>query len=148
MDKKQQIIFVDDEAYWSRHYVAELQKTYEVLYHRKAAGGLQSVHAHPEARLLVLDIMMPAPEDVPADQTENGLSTGIWFLEEIRKIVKERPLPVIVLTNRRLKEVEGALADASIPKGLLILKAKIEVPRFFLPHLVRETIEKHYPPKK
>jgi CheY-like chemotaxis protein len=147
MQSKQQVIFVDDESFWSTPYVQELEKLYDVLYHKNAEEGLTSVSGHPQAKLLVLDIMMPAPTEAPGGRTENGLATGIWFLEEIRKTIIERPLPVIVLTNRGLKAVEAGLADAAVPKGLLTVRAKIETPKFYLPHLVRETIDRLNPTK-
>jgi CheY-like chemotaxis protein len=148
MEKKETIIFVDDEKYWSGPYVRELEKTYEVLYRKTAVAGREAVLAHSGAKLLVLDIMMPPPSEVPESETESGLATGIWLLEEVRKVIIERPLPVIVFTNRNVPAVEQGLADVPLPKGLLVIHSKIDTPKFYLPHLVGGMIDKHRAGKK
>ena len=145
--KKPKIIFVDDEKMWSAPYVRELEKIYEVLYRKQANTGLTAVTSNEDARLLILDIMMPSPSEELDGETENGLATGIWLLEQIRPVIIGRPLPVLILTNRILNTIARSIADVSIPKNLLEIRFKMDTPKFYIPHLVGEMLQKNSPQK-
>lgn len=139
---KPPILFIDDESFFSRPYILELKERFEVINYKSAQSGLQGVTAHPNARLLILDIMMPSPAGVAATATNQGLETGIWLLDRIRSEVISRPLPVFVLTNAGHAKVKRALADVSIPARLIEIHAKIETPKFVLPSLVQALLDK------
>jgi CheY-like chemotaxis protein len=139
---KKKIIFIDDDRAWSRPFVDELEKAYTVLYRRTAVAGRDAVSEHVDTEVLILDIMMPPPSEDLESETERGLATGIWLLEQVRKTILERPLPVIVLTNRIFADVERRLADAGIPTDLLEVRSKMDTPRFYIPHLVGEMIDR------
>lgn len=139
---KKTIIFVDDEVMWSKPFVVELEKSFLVEYRKTVIAGREAVFAHEDAKLLILDVMMPPPTDGLDAETEGGLATGIWLLEQIRKIIILRPLPVLVLTNRIITDVERRLADANIPKHLLEARSKMNTPKFFIPHLVAQLIDR------
>jgi len=119
----------------------------QIIYRKQAQSGLNAVKETPDAKVLILDIMMPAPNEELDSETDNGLVTGIWFLEQIRPLILERPLPVIVLTNRILDTIAQRIAKVSIPKRLLEIKCKIETPKFYIPHLVGEMIQNNKPKK-
>ena len=50
-----------------------------------------------KAELLILDIMMPCGQAFNAEETEQGLKTGVLFYERVRKTNDQ--LPIVILTN-------------------------------------------------
>src|SRR6185437_9682819 len=97
---KRKILFFDDEGYVLKPYLRELEKDFDVHFFEDITNGEKILANHPDIKLLILDVMMPTPEGVASSATNDGHSTGTWFLKQIRGIVVNRPLPVIVLTNK------------------------------------------------
>jgi len=89
--------------------------------------------------------MMPTPQGVAASATDNGQSTGIWFLKQIRSLVISRPLPVIVLTNRGKSVVSAEIQRLSIDPKLVVLRTKSEAGPQKLRQLAIELIDVWHP---
>lgn len=139
---KDLILFIDDQGSYSRLYIEELKQGFEVHWYWDAREAVDGILAEDEASLIVLDIRMPTPPGVSADETEDGQMTGIWILEQVRKTLIERNLPVLILTNRAVSVVAPAVADASIPQGLYEIHPKYNTPCFKLPDLARTQIRR------
>ncbi len=98
---KKTIIFIDDEAYNCKYYLAELRTVFEVLFCEKVMDGLVAIKRTPNADLVIMDIMMPPPPGVqPSGVFRDSTDTGLWLIEQIKTDLVHRPLPVFVLTNR------------------------------------------------
>ena len=99
------ILFVDDERRHSDSYIRELNKKYQVIFHKDVDRAWQCFEKDTdEIELLILDIMMPPGDTFRKVDTDEGRRTGISFYEKIRK--RTPRLPVIVLTNVADEEVE------------------------------------------
>jgi len=147
MSEKQKVLFVDDEPMFARAYVEALEKNFDVIYRTNVQDGMIAIRTLPDLRLLVLDIMMPPPEEVPEEEVEGGLGTGVFMLKQIksRVISKNRPLPVVILTNRRPDVVEQAVRNQGFTEDFVSIRQKNDTPAFFLPRLVTQSIQRWYP---
>jgi CheY-like chemotaxis protein len=100
------ILFVDDEPSYVANYVTELQVSgYRVDLVANVTDGLRKLESkNVSIELMVLDIMMSPRGAFTAEETQQGLRTGVRVYETARR---ERPqLPIIILTNAK----DGTLA--------------------------------------
>ena len=99
-------VMIDDDRYWTLSYRQALKEHgVKVVYTDNVKDGLYAA-SDPEARVLVLDIMMPPGENYDPAEVEEGLSTGILVLRDLGASVKAGRLFVIVLTNRDLSAIQ------------------------------------------
>ena len=78
------VLFVEDDKFWARAYIRELQDFgFEVIYARSASDVVDLLNNSFDFDAVILDIMMPTPEDVADSVTEEGMSTGnrYWFMD-------------------------------------------------------------------
>lgn len=136
---KVKLLFVDDEPFWARSYIQELEKDFEVDYATKAEQAVRMFKEGRPYQAVVLDIMMAAPSGAEK-ATAEGLDTGLWILNQIRTPLKSRATPVIVLTNRSLLHISEALNAMGFPAGQVRAQSKVETPAFLLPKIVAAAI--------
>jgi len=113
------LLQVDDDGYFAALYRQELEELYDVEFCRSAEEALRAIEAGTRFQAVLLDIMMAPPSLELRAETNDGLSTGIWLLKQIRDEVLSRPLPVIVLTNRTDERLAEELASLNLPESLL-----------------------------
>jgi CheY-like chemotaxis protein len=142
---KRNILFVDDEGWFAKPYVKELEIDFDVHFCEEVANGNLILQNRPEIKLLILDVMMPTPAGVPTSATENDQSTGIWFLRQIQSIVISRPLPVVILTNRGKSVVIEAVATLKFPENLVTVGTKTEYFPTRLRQAVKERMDLWHP---
>ncbi len=136
------LLFVDDDipSGMLDGYLAELRKSYEVVWTERATEVAPTLAKHADVRAIVLDIAMAVPPGADARALDAGQLTGLWVLREIKNVVDERNTGVLVLTNRLpSRDVKPLLDDepARYPAPrLLRLCKKLETPATYLPHLV------------
>lgn len=113
---KKRILFIEDE----RFFLEELQLAltqYDITPAYSASGGMELIQ-DGDFDAVLLDIMMPPPEDIDPEHVGYGRSTGV---EICRRIKELRPqLPVIVLSVVRdpgiLDQIREVGADRIINK--------------------------------
>ncbi len=146
---KPRILFIDDELFFAEPYMRELERDSEVILEQTAIGAIDAVNSARHWNAIILDIMMPSP-DGKVGLTADGLDTGLWILGEIVDAVISQRVPVIVLTNRNLPRVAEFIEKLGethdIPPDLIVVRAKIETPRFLLPRIVKAGMDKFRPP--
>lgn len=140
---KPRILFVDDDRFFTQQYVRKLENRYSVQHVRHAGEVMDHLARHDDIVLLVLDVMMPTPEGVANTATSDGMDTGMWLLFELRKILIERDLPVIVLTNREYTLVHEKVGGMNFPPGLVRICAKRRTRASDLPKVIRGHLENH-----
>jgi CheY-like chemotaxis protein len=142
------ILFIDDETHFASYDIEAMKDAnYEVIHHDTAAGGLAHIREHSgEIDLIVLDIVMPTPKDVAPTETNGGLDTGIWLLRQVRDLIAENLIPVIVLSGRGSASLEHVIADVvALPEGLVQVTSKTVTPPRFLPNLISHMLRKSVP---
>jgi len=95
MEKTKVILFADDDPWFARPFIEELQASgYKVL---QASSGTETLDmlSKEHVDLLLLDIMMPAGERLRDEA--GGRRTGIRVAEFVRREMKS-DLPIIYLT--------------------------------------------------
>jgi len=132
----EKILFIDDEPEYIDPYLDELEKTFRVVFCQSAMESIQWIRQDDTFRAVVLDIQMPAPKDLSPSSTNNGVDTGLWVLREVYNIIVERPLPVIILTNRRSDAVEVSVHKMGFPEQMIEIHQKINTSNKKLPRLV------------
>lgn len=112
------ILFIDDEVFFAERYLTELRTNYAVRMCESVVEALEWDN-NQEIRAIVLDIMMPPPAGLSAQATNHGADTGLWFLKEIREAILQRPLPVIILTNRIPGLIREEIRQMGFPESLV-----------------------------
>ena len=136
---KDKILFVDDEVFFARPYVTELESKFEVSLWENSEGVVAELKANVDYCAAVIDVMMPPPNGMTAVTLE-GMDTGLWILRECRDVLIARKTPVVVLTNRSAPYVKETLSNMNFTPGLIVIHSKIETPKFYLPHLVEQLV--------
>lgn len=137
---KQKIAFVDDDNFYAAAWIETLRERFVVDHYDKAEVARRAIPGTPSIKCIILDVMMPTPSEVPADETSNGNETGLWLLKELRGFVRESNIPVIVLTNRVIEAVREKIDGMRFPEELISVHFKLETPRRRLVELVRDKI--------
>ncbi len=124
------IVFVEDDRFFSYHYLQRLrghfERTHQIVYQSNIDDALKFIHApHCEIALIILDIMMPGPVDVPPEETEDGHMTGIWLMRRLRDDLLKRGLKIMVLTNRQSGDVEERVNEIAFPQDQVEVRRKI-----------------------
>lgn len=138
------LLVIDDDPFFSRQWVLYLNGLYSVIYTETLSDAAQALCEHADISAIVLDVMMPPPQDVPLDVTADGLNTGLWFLTQIRDHIVKSGMPVALYTNRHLSVVYRHLNRLEIPEGLVRVCDKQEVPKERLAEVLKE-LRTHWP---
>ncbi len=91
---KKRILFIEDEEFFLEGLQIAL-KGYEVTPANSASRGMELAQ-NQEFDLVLLDIMMPPPEDIDPEYVGYGRSTGVELCRRIRALKPE--LPIVVIT--------------------------------------------------
>lgn len=138
---KEEILFVDDEAFFAARYIENLSREFTVHFADNATTALHRLENSLHIKALVLDIMMPAPHKVPLDQTAGGLDTGIWLLRQIQENhIAIWPFPVLILTNRNVDLVKTLLRDIQVSERYVEVRKKLDTPAFIINTILKAHI--------
>lgn len=116
---KRQILFIEDDKFLLEQLQIALED-FEIIPTSSASMGLEMLNkARYDA--VLLDIMMPPPEDMDAELVGYGRTTGIEVCRRIRYLNPD--LPIVVLSVVRdvgiLDRIHKAGADEIINKPAL-----------------------------
>ncbi len=113
---KKRILFIEDE----RFFLEELQLAltqYDITPAYSAPGGLELIQ-NGDFDAVLLDIMMPPPEDMDPEHVGYGRSTGVEVCRRIKELHPQ--LPVVILSVVRdpeiLEQIKEVGADRIINK--------------------------------
>ena len=139
------VLFVEDDRFWARSYIAELQAYgFEVVYARNAGDAVKLIEDVLDFDAVILDVMMPTPEGVPESTTEEGLSTGLWVLDRIQQYIVARRIVIWILTNRSLPTIAEKIgAMAADVRVLVTANKKSEVSSMLVPTYLQAMIQRN-----
>ena len=113
---KKRVIFIEDEKF----FLEELQialTDFDITPAYSAPKGMELVKTR-DFDAVLLDIMMPPPDDMNPETVDYGRSTGVELCRRIKELKPD--LPIIVLTvvtdPAILEKIEEAGADRVINK--------------------------------
>jgi CheY-like chemotaxis protein len=109
------ILFIDDDKAPIRYYLSELRDAgFDVTHCRNPDETLEILHKEGCIfRLILLDSAMPPGRCYAEADTEEGLTTGRYLFEDIRKVCPE--IPILILTNfAGLDWIYKACASANV----------------------------------
>lgn len=121
------ILFIDDELYHVRDYIAEVTKDHEITHCEDAGDAMSILQDSEEVDGIILDIQMPTPKDTAPVSTGDGVDTGLWLLKEERENLIERTIPILVLTNRRPDLIREKIRVLDFPEMLIDVVQKAHV---------------------
>lgn len=127
-----EILLLDDDPYDIARYCKHLSQQFSVLVRHRAEDAIELLGSNQRLEAIVLDLMLPPPENVAPTSTTDGLETGLWLLEQIRDIIVSRRLPVMILTNRARHLSKSRLDGLKLPPELLEYYSKSQTPPFYL----------------
>ncbi|HGJ65365.1 TPA: response regulator [bacterium] len=115
-----QILFIEDDKFLLDQLHIALKDYYDIIPASSAIEGLEALEKM-NFDAVILDIMMPPPDDIDAELVGYGRTTGIEICRRIKNIKPD--LPVIILSVVRdpgiLDRISNAGADAIINKPAL-----------------------------
>ena len=135
------ILFVDDDRYFASVYLSCLQDYHTVTVRYEAETAVQELSNNPEIVAVVLDMMMPPPDGC-AHETHDGVTTGLWILDQCRQTLIDRRIAVLIFTNRGLSYVNTELAFIGLDPNLCQVSAKSAIDAEDLPHTVSKLIDR------
>ncbi len=111
--KKKKVIFVDDDHGPMDYFVAAMQLRGLEVQHLDHADTaidyLRDKNSLPPD-LFIIDVMMPPGKYLSAEQTNDGVDTGFFLIEECQSRFPH--VPVLCLTaTRSLEEVKANVGD-------------------------------------
>jgi CheY-like chemotaxis protein len=118
---KKRILFIEDDKFTLEQLQIALEDyDYEFVPASSAIKGMDLVN-RMNFDAVLLDIMMPPPEDIDPELVGNGRTTGVEICRRIRHLKPD--LPIVVLSVVRdpgiLRRIEEAGADEIINKPAL-----------------------------
>jgi len=118
---KKRILFIEDEKFTLEQLQIALEDyDYEIVPASSATEGMNLV-SKLNFDAVLLDIMMPPPEDIDPEIVGNGRTTGVEICRRIRHLKPD--LPIVVLSVVRdpgiLRRINEAGADEIINKPAL-----------------------------
>ena len=105
---RKRILFIEDERFFLEQIQTALTG-YEITPAYSAPEGIRLVQSK-EFDAVLLDIMMPPPEDIDPEIVDYGRSTGVEICRKIKELKPE--LPVVILTVVRDPGILGRIAEA------------------------------------
>ncbi len=139
------ILFIDDEAYYTKAYRDELRKSgCEVVFEDSVprAATLLAEMTKGQHDLIVLDLQMPRPENMPdAANIKYVELTGLWLLGEFAEKIKKLGIPVAILTNVNPTRFEAVLPSLAFSARNLKVFRKIDTPARNLPDALRSFVK-------
>jgi CheY-like chemotaxis protein len=133
------VLLVDDDRLPMEYYVRALeQKGFEVKQCFEPDNALElAAKECSEICAIVLDIMMPPGKKYDDVDTHQGLITGLFLLDDLRRHCPDTP--VVVLTNVRNPKTLDKLKG----KPLVEVVQKMDYPPFEFAELVDKITKKH-----
>jgi CheY-like chemotaxis protein len=125
------IVLIDDDAIPMNYYVHALRYLgFEVVHFLDIEAAKRDILSRvPD--LVILDIMMPPPVEYEDRDTEGGIFTGLFLVDDLRSHYPA--LPIIVLTNLSDAHTRGEL----IRDRLRVIQKNEFPPRDFADEVVR-----------
>ncbi len=95
------ILLVDDDRRYVKTYIEELKYFgYEVIHQDNVDKAMDFILDRLKSiDLLILDVMMPYGKIFENQDTDNGLRTGLFFLEKIKEVSIDHIFPIVIFTN-------------------------------------------------
>ncbi len=112
---RERILYIDDDLLRTRFDMLE-HSGYRVIPVNDANNALKEIKKQ-KFDLILLDIMMPAPNFISNESVNNGYETGIHLANEIKRSINEKT-PIIVITANPQPSVEAQLRDIGIASYL------------------------------
>jgi DNA-binding NarL/FixJ family response regulator len=136
------ILFIDDEAHFVSHFLAELRLAFEpqipVRFVDDISDALNVIESDVRSvDAVILDIMMPAGDHFAAAETHYGMRTGVMLYKMIRE--RAETLPILIFTN----VVDPALPSEFAHDGACRYARKSD----YLPHELVEAVQAMLPAK-
>jgi CheY-like chemotaxis protein len=129
------ILFVDDEPRKIDSFVSELQLSgYEVIVKKDVDSAFEYLSENINGiELIILDILMSSGKITQNMDTEDGVKTGLRFLEKIREKF-DTSTPILIFTNLHISDdIKTEIQED--------LKANILYKEDYLPFELAESIE-------
>ena len=109
--KRKKILYIDDDLLRTRFDMLE-DRGYKVVPVNNANDALKEFKKN-KFDLILLDIMMPAPNFISNETVNFGYETGVYLAKEIKSSINEKT-PIIVLTANPQSNVESELKNMGV----------------------------------
>jgi CheY-like chemotaxis protein len=138
------VLFVDDEAFFSRIYRQAFGQNWQVTYCERAGDARTRLLSGETFDAIILDVMMPPPCDEDGAVTLGGFETGLWLLVGVEHTLPGGVPPTLLLTNRSLEQVREGMKRRNLdPEDVRFeLRFKAETPARKLPEIVEALIRR------
>lgn len=145
------VFFVDDEQDSIKPYIDFLERfgDGEEKFRASSANSIREARQKVEGRTsdfdaLVLDMQMPWPEDAPRDEQEKFVFAGLRFLSNHLDAIIASNLPVFILTNMQVREIETVIEVhiSDLPDMQFQIGRKSQTPAIDFPEILLNLINR------
>jgi CheY-like chemotaxis protein len=145
MNKKKayRIVIVDDEFVAMSYYRRALELDGYDVQHYKSVDDLKSIlfdKQTPPIDLFIIDIMLPPGEIYSSQQTDEGVYTGLFLAQDVRKKYTDKP--IIILSNTIFRAVREAAKRLSSRLNNCIVMQKVDTKPIELADVVNQYFKK------
>jgi hypothetical protein len=114
---KRRIIWCDDDLFFFKSTVEELEELYDVHITRNADEFWRKLTSHDQNYFsgVIMDVILPHGEIVSAKQSENGERTGLVLLEMLKSSGSFSALPVVLLSIRDNHDIDAMAKTHRVP---------------------------------
>jgi CheY-like chemotaxis protein len=126
---KKKVLYIEDEKFLLEHVQIALED-FDIVPASSAAKGMELVNKM-DFDAVLLDIMMPPPDDIDPEIVGYGRTTGVEICRRIRNLKPH--LPIVILSVVRDPGILGKIKDAGANEILY---------KPLLPNKIIETLNK------
>lgn len=127
------ILIIDDRPFGWVASIQEIesrfQNEYQILTFRDPSEGVRFVKTRSDhIRIILLDMMMPLPLGADRDEYADGMFTGLWVLRQVKSLIREKHIPVLVISGGLESAIVSRLDEYihAMPPGLVTTVPKLE----------------------
>lgn len=109
---KPKAVWIDDQPrrITSSNAHGSLSRDYEIVIFTRACEALTGWQEICP-KFMVVDMRMPTPEGVSPSRTSDGNTTGLWLLEQCGTLLKQKRIPVAIVTFFGVNDPEAIVKE-------------------------------------
>lgn len=133
---KRRILWIDNDPGYLEVFFLVLEDEDSIVIHARTVSDGEKLLATQEIDLLILDVMIPVTEEDQAngysyEATDDTYRTGLVFYTRNRELLRQRHVPVLVLSVRVDQTIREEFVNAGLPPECFATKYQVaQIERF------------------
>jgi CheY-like chemotaxis protein len=136
------VALIDDDRFAIRYYAQAVEQDAGAIvrHYTSVVAFIEALNSGVTFDLIITDVMMPPEGAFSAEETHDGLLTGVKLIESIREA--GIPCPLIILSNIFGPARFDMINNHFIDDGTITLLRKMDTDPFALAAIVKDQLER------